>query len=112
DLPPLIGASRRRSVPAPGPEPRGAGVEAITVPSQPGEGAYIARRLRELHVLEGMAWSDMALIVRGHHHLARLRRSLSAAGVPVRVSGAEVPLREEPVVRALLTLIDIATTPT
>ncbi len=110
DLPPLVGAERRKATALPGPEESTAPLETVTVPSAAGESAFIARRLRELHVLEERPWSQMAVIVRGHHQLVRLRRSLAAAGVPVKVAGAEVPLREEPVVKALLTCLDAATT--
>lgn len=119
DLPPLIGARRRRAeadrgsaetdgstVQDDGPA---AGVEAVALPSVPAEAAFIARRLREMRLLHGIPWADMAVVVRGHHQLTRLRRALTSAGVPVRLSGAEVPLREEPVVRALLTTLNVVT---
>lgn len=120
ELPPLIGAARRRATAgSPGGddcddggdgEPAvGAGVHAAVLPSSSQEAAYIARALRELHLFEDVPWSDIAVVVRGHHQLTRLRRALSHAGVPVKMAGAEVPLREEPVVRALLTALDVAT---
>src|SRR5699024_9883019 len=107
ELPPLIGAARRRAT-AGGDEGDG-GVQCVLLPSGSQEAAFIARRLRELHLFEEVPWSDLAVIVRGHHQLTRLRRALTQAGVPVKVAGAEVPLREEPVVRALLVALDVAT---
>src|SRR5699024_9240656 len=111
DLPPLIGTTRRSPRLLEGPEPAGAPLETILLPSRAGEAAFVARRLREARVLEGRDWAEMAVIVRGHHQLSSLRRSLTAAGVPVKVSGAEVPLREEPVVKALLTCLEVAADP-
>lgn len=132
-LPSVVGSRRRRAKPELAPEPWAPelepahpelgeageresaeyavpeGVEPRVLSSTAGETAFIARRLRELHVLEGVPWADMAVLVRGHHQLTRLRRALTSAGVPVKVSGAEVPLREEPVVRALLIAMDAAT---
>ncbi|HLR58117.1 MAG TPA: PD-(D/E)XK nuclease family protein [Beutenbergiaceae bacterium] len=107
ELPPLIGAARRRAT-AGGDEGDG-GVQCVLLPSGSQEAAFIARRLRELHLFDDVPWSDIAVVVRGHHQLTRLRRALAHAGVPVKVTGAEVPLREEPVVRALLVALDVAT---
>lgn len=109
DLPALVASERRLPRMFEGPEPAGEPVEAHVLTSPPAEAAHIARRLRELRIVHGWAWSDMAVIVRGHQQLQRLRRALTTAGVPVRVSGAELPLREEPVVRALLTCLAIVT---
>lgn len=114
DIPPIVGGARRRPA-ATTAAAAGAGeVDAVTtvvLPSVAGEAAFIARHLRELHVLAGRGWAEMAVIVRGHHQLSRLRRSLTHAGVPVQVSGAEVALREEPAVVALLTALAVSTRP-
>lgn len=111
ELPPLVGAARRKALPVEGPSPLEPAVQTVALSSAAGEGAYIARRLRELHLRDGHGWGDLAVIVRGHQQLVRIRRALTAAGIPIKVSGAEVPLRDEPVVKALLACIEIASTP-
>jgi len=72
------------------------------------EAALIAAELRAAHLLDRMPWSDMAVIVRGQGRTATLRRVLMAAGVPVSVPSAEVPVRDEVAVRPLLALLEVA----
>ena len=87
------------------PEGGRADVRLLRAPSQ--EAALIAAELRTEHMLGGMAWSEMAVIVRGQGRTGTLRRVLMAAGVPVSVS-TEVPVREEAAVRPLLALLEVA----
>jgi RecB family exonuclease len=72
------------------------------------EAALIAAELRQAHLLDGMNWSDIAVIVRGQGRTSTLRRVLMAAGVPVAVPATEVPVRDEVSVRPLLALLDVA----
>jgi len=72
------------------------------------EAALIAAELRAAHLLGGMAWSEMAVIVRGQGRTSTLRRVLMAAGVPVAVPSTEVPIRDEVAVRPLLALLEVA----
>jgi superfamily I DNA/RNA helicase/RecB family exonuclease len=69
------------------------------------EAAHLATRLRRAHIEEGVAWSQMAVLVRSAGPAAdSLRRGLAAAGVPVGqpVRGALV---DEPAIAHLLTLL-------
>jgi superfamily I DNA/RNA helicase/RecB family exonuclease len=67
------------------------------------EAEHLADLLRRAHLEDGVEWDEMAVLVRsGRNHLPLLRRSLSAAGVPVEVAGDEVPLVDDPAVRPLL----------
>jgi superfamily I DNA/RNA helicase/RecB family exonuclease len=87
-------------------------VEVLLASSQTGEAALIADALRRAHLHEGLAWSDMAVLLRSTpRSLAVLRRGLLGAGVPVGVPADELPLVEEPVVRALLDLLTAALRP-
>ena len=53
----------------------------------------IADTLRRAHLVDGLAWSSMAVLVRSAtRQVPVLRRALAAAGVPVRVAGDELPL--------------------
>ncbi|HEX5996185.1 MAG TPA: ATP-dependent DNA helicase, partial [Jiangellales bacterium] len=96
----------RRLTPADPTSPGTASVHALPSPSQ--EAAYIAGRLREEHLVRSVAWSDMAVLVRSAQAIPVLRRGLAAAGVPVSVRLDEVPLVDQPPVRALLDVLEIA----
>jgi superfamily I DNA/RNA helicase/RecB family exonuclease len=73
------------------------------------EASWVADQLRRVHLLEGVAWSDMAVLVRSAIlALPVLRRALLAAGVPLAVPGDVLPLAKHPVVRPFLELVRIA----
>ncbi|MFC6148152.1 ATP-dependent helicase [Mumia xiangluensis] len=74
------------------------------------EAEHIALMLRRAHLEEGIGWDDMAVLVRAGTAMPRLQRALQAAGVPVEVAGAEVPLRTEPAVAALLGALRLSVT--
>ena len=67
----------------------------------------IARQLRERHLLHGVAWNDMAVIVRSGAQTAGIRRALALAEVPARTSVGVTALRDDRAARALLTLVDV-----
>ncbi|WP_019853271.1 ATP-dependent helicase [Actinopolyspora mortivallis] len=78
--------------------------------SQAQQASWIADRLRRAHLLHGVPWSDMAVIVKSTGlSLPVLRRALLAAGVPLVLTDEEVPLARRSVVRPLLTLLRCAT---
>lgn len=114
-----LGEVRHRSA-RPGPEtPPGTGecpggaetagaAEVILARSPAQEARQVADRLRHAHLIDGIPWSRMAVIVRGAGRTATLRRVLAGARIPLVLPGAHVPLRDEPVVAALLTLLKIS----
>ncbi len=70
------------------------------------ETAVIADTLRRAHLIDGVPWSQMAVIVRSMPRAgARLPRALAAAGVPVAAPAGGGPLFEQPAARALLTVL-------
>jgi superfamily I DNA/RNA helicase/RecB family exonuclease len=70
------------------------------------EAAMIADTLRRAHLIDGVPWSQMAVVVRSVPRAGtRLPRVLAAAGVPVAVPGVSGPLVDEPAARALLTVL-------
>ncbi|MER6060479.1 ATP-dependent DNA helicase [Streptomyces sp. NPDC001792] len=84
----------------------GGRVEVYTYPTAGTELDNIADILRRAHLEDGVAWSDMAVLVRaGSRTLPTLRRALTAAGVPLDIDGDDVPLRHEPAVAPLLTAL-------
>ena len=60
----------------------------------------IADTLRRAHLVDGVPWSQMAVIVRSVPRAgARLPRALAAAGVPVAIPAVGGSLSEEPAAR-------------
>jgi superfamily I DNA/RNA helicase/RecB family exonuclease len=68
------------------------------------EAVLIADTLRRARLVDGVPWSQMAVIVRSVPHTG-LPRALAAAGVPVATRPQAVPLASLPAVRALLTVL-------
>ncbi|MBG0825581.1 ATP-dependent helicase [Planomonospora sp. ID91781] len=87
-------------------------VRAVVSDSPAQEAAVVADILRRAHLLDGVPWSRMAVLVRSAtRQVPLLRRALVAAGVPVVVGGGDVPLIQEPGVRPLIRLIQVALHP-
>ncbi|MFI0373306.1 ATP-dependent helicase [Actinomadura sp. 1N219] len=84
-------------------------VRAVIADSESQESALVADELRRAHLLDGIPWSRMAVLVRSAvRQVPVLRRALAQAGVPVVVAGDEVPLISEPAVRPFLVLLRAA----
>lgn len=84
-------------------------VRAVIADSESQESALVADELRRAHLLDGVPWSRMAVLVRSAvRQVPVLRRALAQAGVPVVVAGDEVPLMGEPAVRPFLVLLRAA----
>ncbi|MFI2709750.1 ATP-dependent helicase [Micromonospora sp. NPDC018662] len=91
--------------------PAGA-VEVRTFRSATSESAWLAHALREAHLLDGVPWSRMAVLVRSTgRQLPSLRRALHTAGVPTVVHGEDLPLHLQPAVAPLLLLLRCALEP-
>jgi superfamily I DNA/RNA helicase/RecB family exonuclease len=100
----LPGGSAGRRIEGVGPED--GSVHARLTASAHAEAALIADALRRAHLIDGIAWSQMAVIVRSVPRAgARLPRALAAAGVPVAAPASSGPLSDEPAARALLTVL-------
>ncbi|WP_211718330.1 ATP-dependent DNA helicase [Nocardiopsis sp. MG754419] len=81
-------------------------VHLLMADSATQEAAVIADTLRRAHLVDGVPWSDMAVLVRSSsRQLPVLRRALTAASVPVVVGSDDLPVAAEPLVRPLLGLI-------
>ncbi len=73
------------------------------------EAAVVADALRRAHLIDGVPWSQMAVIVRSVPRAgAALGRALAAAGVPVDLPSTEPVLARQPAVHALLTVLGAA----
>ncbi|OZF07222.1 ATP-dependent DNA helicase [Rhodococcus sp. 15-1189-1-1a] len=66
------------------------------LPSAAKEAALIADTMRRAHLVDGMPWSAMAVVVRSVPRvIAPLRRALQAAGVPILTPASELPLHRQ-----------------
>ncbi|WP_107491504.1 ATP-dependent helicase [Thermobifida fusca] len=102
--------AHRNLVPAEGTPPGRARVLLAESPVH--EAAAIADLLRRAHLIDGVPWSRMAVLVRSvTRHVPVLRRALIAADVPVTVDGDDLPLASEPLVRSMLLLLRCALHP-
>ncbi|MDG4815305.1 ATP-dependent DNA helicase [Micromonospora sp. WMMD956] len=104
-------AAHRRLRPLPEAPP--GTVEVRTFRSATSEAAWLAQALRAAHLLDGVPWSRMAVLVRSTaRQLPSLRRALHTAGVPTVVHGEDLPLHLQPAVAPLLLLLRCALEPT
>lgn len=116
--PAVLDATRRlaRLLPGPGPHremssgvPGAAGsgsVEVVVFASQAAQAAHVADRFRRYHLLDGVPWSQMAVLVRSASGSApAVTRAFLTAEVPVVRDGAEVAPAADPVVTTLTTVL-------
>ncbi len=83
-------------------------VDVLTFDTARAEVEHVADLLRRAHLEGGIAWAEMAVLVRsGRASIPGLRRALTAAGVPVEVAGDETPLVREPAVAVLLSALEL-----
>lgn len=66
------------------------------------EHLVVADTLRRAHLIDGVAWKDMAVIVRSTSSIGSVRRALLSAGVPVALESTALVLAEQRLVSGLL----------
>ncbi|MGP3964504.1 ATP-dependent helicase [Nonomuraea sp. 3N208] len=109
-LPAGPGAGHRDLVPLPD-TPEG-DARVLLADSTSQEAAIVADTLRRAHLIDGVPWHRMAVLVRSaRRQVPLLRRALTNAGVPTMIAGDEVPIAQEPGVRPLLTLMRVVLDP-
>lgn len=101
-LPPLGPSERRRSGPKVDGGEDGRAEHAV-LESANHETDLIAGYLRHAHLIDGVPWSDMAVIARNSTRLEALSRGLDRAGVAAQDS-APIPAANDATVRAILTM--------
>jgi superfamily I DNA/RNA helicase len=95
-----------------GSAPAQPGAEVHTFRSATSEAAYVAHRLRAAHLIDGVPWSRMAVIVRSTRlALASLQRALHQAGIPTTTHAEDLPLSINPAVTPLLLAMRCALEP-
>lgn len=88
------------------------GVEVVALRSRVSEAAFVAHRLRRAHLVDGVPFSRMAVIMRStNSQLPAYERALRQAGVPTKVLAEDLPLHQQPAVKPLLTLLRCALKP-
>ncbi|MBX9472855.1 UrvD/REP family ATP-dependent DNA helicase [Microcella sp.] len=80
---------------------------ALEAPNPTRERTLVADLLRERHLLDGVPYGRMAVIVRSGTMVPGIVRALGQAEVPVQSTAAGRPLREHPAARALIRHVDI-----
>jgi superfamily I DNA/RNA helicase/RecB family exonuclease len=89
------GAGTHRSVLGSSSGTSGNHVEGRIFNLETSEMAWLARRLRELHLNEFVAWGEMAIIARSRSVLDKWAAALAAESVPVMVEGSQTSFRDE-----------------
>ncbi|MGH3669680.1 MAG: UvrD-helicase domain-containing protein, partial [Pseudonocardiaceae bacterium] len=93
-------------------EQPGGEVNVRVFASAAAEASWVADQLRRAHLLGGLAWSDMAVLVRSTTRaLPVLRRALLSAGVPVAVPREDLPVAHQSAVQPLLAALRCAVQP-
>ncbi|GAA2506544.1 hypothetical protein GCM10010434_060010 [Winogradskya humida] len=94
--------------------PRAEAAAAVvrTFRSAASETAFVAHALREAHLLQGVPWSRIAVVLRSTTlQLPSLQRGLVAAGVPTVTHAEDLPLHLQPAVAPFLLLLRCALEP-
>ncbi|MDG4784636.1 ATP-dependent DNA helicase [Micromonospora sp. WMMD1102] len=87
-------------------------VQIHTFRSGTSEAAYLAHALRSAHLLDGVPWSRMAVLLRSTSlQLPPLQRALHTVGVPTVVHAEDLPLHLQPAVAPILLLLRCALEP-
>ena len=84
-----------------------AGVYKYALASAQDEANLLAQMLLEERIYGNRPYRESAIIVRSSADVARIRRVLSASGIPSHTSAALVPVRDEPAVRPFLDALSL-----
>lgn len=86
-------------------------LEILLVDSPIHEQRLVAQRLLEEHLMNGRPLDSMAVVLRNGGQVRAMSKYLAGTGIAVNTPPAETPLREEPAVRPLLDLMQLAMDP-
>lgn len=100
----LPGAGQGRELVGRGEQP--GSVSVLAAASAHAEAALVVDALRRAHLLDGIPWARMAVVVRSVRQCgAALTRALTAGGVPVVAPPSGVPVAEQAAAKAMLTVL-------
>lgn len=84
-------------------------VEATRLRSLTAECRHLAQELRRAHLVDGLPWSEMAVLLRAPGaRVAALQRALAVEGIPVSIDASALALADQPAVAPLITMARIA----
>lgn len=83
-------------------------VLGMEAPSHAAECQSVAALLRERHLLDGVPWSSMAVVLRSGADVPAFERGLALADVPTAGDAARTALRDAPAAAALLVAASLA----
>ena len=107
----LPGANRHRLSSVHPDQDEGA-VKVRLMPTPSAEASWVADQFRRAHLMDGVPWSEMVVLVRSPgRSFPVLQRALRAAGVPISSATEELPLARQPAVRPLLGVLRVAANP-
>jgi len=85
------------------------GALAIKLTSQADCASYIAYQFRKAHLMDGVPWSQMAVILRSPGaSVTALQRAFASNNIPLGIDAGATTLTENPLVRPLLSLAQLA----
>ena len=88
-------AGTQRSALGPTDQEVGNRVEGRVFDLETSELAWLAHRLRELHLQEGIAWSEIAVIARSRTVLEKWGAALASESVPTVILGSQTSFKDE-----------------
>ena len=113
-IPSALGERGRLWEDAPSPQDPVEGFDAVDqrlVESAVHRDRLVSRHVLEAHLSRGVAYEDIAVIVRNGSQVRSISRSLGLDGISTEVPPVEIPLREEAAVRPLLRILELGLEP-
>jgi superfamily I DNA/RNA helicase/RecB family exonuclease len=83
-------------------------VSVLSCADEADQARGITAELRRARTEQGLAYGQMAVLVRSGRQLGPVTRALLSAGIPIEVAADEIPLAQAPAVRSLLLALAVA----
>ncbi|KGA08191.1 MAG: hypothetical protein GM48_2870 [actinobacterium acIB-AMD-7] len=83
--------------------------QTVLLSSVSEEANFIAHQFRSAHLINGLPWSQMAVIVRSPGaQIAALQRAFAMNSIPVEIDATALSLADNPAIRPIITIAQIA----
>ena len=83
--------------------------QSVLLSSVSEEANFIAHQFRSAHLINGLPWSHMAVIVRSPGaQIAALQRAFAMNSIPVEIDASALSLADNPAIRPIITVAQIA----
>ena len=83
--------------------------QTVLLSSASEEANFIAHQFRSAHLNDGIAWSQMAVIVRSPGaQISALQRAFAMNSIPVEIDATALSLADNPAIRPIITIAQIA----